>query len=69
MKLLKIIWAETIGMFVDDGALAFQAVILIAVVAGAVKGLGLPALVGSVVLLGGCLAVLGLSLFRKARQT
>lgn len=67
MNLLKIIWHETISMFVDDGALAFQAVVLIAGVAGAVKLAGLPPLAGAVVLLAGCLAILGLSLRRKTR--
>lgn len=68
MTLLKMIWDETLGMFVDDGALALQAVILIAAVGGAVKLLGLPPLIGGAVLLIGCLAALGLSLRRKTRQ-
>lgn len=68
MALLKAIWDETLGMFVDDGALALQAVILIAAVAGAVKLLGLSPLIGGAVLLIGCLAALGLSLRRKTRQ-
>ena len=68
MNLLKTIWDETLGMFVDDGALALQAVILIAAVAGAVKLLGLSPLLGGAVLLIGCLVALGLSLARKTRQ-
>ena len=68
MNLLKTIWDETLGMFVDDGALALQAVILIAAVAGAVKLLGLSPLLGGAVLLIGCLVALGLSLVRKIRQ-
>ena len=68
MNLLKVIWDETFGMFVDDGALALQAVILIAAVAGAVKLLGLSPLLGAALLLVGCLAALGLSLLRKIRQ-
>jgi hypothetical protein len=67
MSLLKTIWDETLGMFVDDGALALQAVILIAAVAGAVKLMGLSPLIGGVLLLVGCLAALGLSLWRKIR--
>ena len=67
MTLLKTIWDETLGMFVDDGALALQAVILIAAVAGAVKLMGLSPLIGGVLLLVGCLAALGLSLWRKIR--
>jgi hypothetical protein len=68
MNLLTMIWDETLGMFVDDGALALQAMILIAAVAGAVKLLGLPPLLGGALLLVGCVAVLGLSLARKTRQ-
>ena len=67
MKWLVLIWEETLGMFVDDGAMALQATLLIAVVAGAVKLLGLPPLLGGVLLLIGCLIVLGLSLWRKTR--
>lgn len=68
MNLLQTIWDETLGMFVDDGALALQAVILIAAVAGAVKLLGLSPLLGGALLLVGCLAALALSLLRKTRQ-
>lgn len=67
MTWLKLIWDEALGLFVDDGALAFQVVVLIALVAGAVKLLGLSPLLGGVLLLAGCLAVLGLSLSRKVR--
>ncbi len=65
MKPLAVIWTETLGMFVDDGALALQAVVLIASVAAAVKIMGLSPILGGVMLLAGCLAALGLSLLRK----
>lgn len=68
MNLIKIIWGETLGMFVDDGALALQAVVLIAVITSAVKLLGVPAFWGGVMLLPGCMAVLALSLMRKTRS-
>lgn len=68
MKLLAVIWTETLGMFVDDGALALQAVVLIASVAAAVKIMGLSPILGGVMLLAGCLAALGLSLLRKTRR-
>jgi hypothetical protein len=68
MTWLKLVWDEVLGMFVDDGALALQAAILVAVVAMGVKGLGLPPLVGGIVLLLGCILVLGLSLARKTRK-
>ncbi len=68
MKLLKMIWEETLGMFVDDGALALQAVLLIAAVTAAVKLAGLSPLLGGVIVLAGCLVALGLSLRRKVRN-
>lgn len=68
MNLIKIIWHETLGMFVDDGALALQAVVLIAAIAASVKLLGLPPLLGGVLLLAGCIVALALSLLRKARS-
>lgn len=67
MNLIKIIWDETLGMFVDDGALALQAVVLIAAVTASVKLLGMSALPGGVLLLVGCLVVLALSLLRKTQ--
>ena len=67
MNLIKMIWHETLGMFVDDGALALQAMVLIAAVAASVKLLGMSALLGGVLLLVGCLVVLALSLLRKTR--
>ena len=67
MNALKLVWAETFGLFVDDGALALQVVVLIAIIASAVKFAGLEALVGGFALLVGCLAILAASLWRKAR--
>lgn len=69
MKLLKLIWDETLGMFVDDGALALQAVVLVASVSAGVKLMGLPPLTGGLLLLAGCLVVLAFSLARKARKS
>lgn len=59
---------ELVGMFVDDGTLALQAVLLIAVVTVAVKWFGLPPLVGGAILLCGCILALGLSVVRKTRN-
>lgn len=67
MTLLKIIWEETLGMFVDDGALALQAAVLIAAIAASVKLLSLHALLGGMLLLVGCMVVLALSLLQKTR--
>lgn len=68
MNLLRNVWSEVIGLFVDDGALALLVLALIAVVTAAIKLLGLPALLGGVVVLIGCLLVLTISLFRATRS-
>ncbi|MER9616743.1 hypothetical protein [Mesorhizobium sp. M0207] len=54
-------------MFVDDGSLALLALVLLAVIAAAVKLLALPPLLGAALLLIGCLAIL-LHSVRRAAQ-
>ena len=53
-------------MFVDDGSLAL---VLVAAITAAVKLLALPPLLGGVLLLVGCLAILLHSTRRAARRT
>ncbi|RWH74715.1 hypothetical protein [Mesorhizobium sp.] len=65
--MIRLVFKELVGMFVDDGNLALLALILIALVTAAVKVLGLPPLVGGFLLLGGCLAILLESTRRAAR--
>ena len=65
MKFLVSVFRELLGLFVDDGSLALQLVILIAAVAGAVRLAGLDALEGAGLLLIGCIVILILSLRRK----
>ncbi|RTL92669.1 MAG: hypothetical protein EKK31_33395 [Hyphomicrobiales bacterium] len=65
--MIRLVFNELVGMFVDDGNLALLALILIALVAAAVKVLGLPPLVGGLLLLAGCLAILLESTRRAAR--
>lgn len=67
MSVLKIIWDETFGLFVDDGALALQVVVLIALLAAAVKLGGLAPLLGGGLLILGLLAILAASLRRRTR--
>jgi hypothetical protein len=69
MTAIRLVLKELIGMFIDDGNLALLALILIAAVTVAVKLLALPPLLGGVVLLAGCLAILLLSVRRAARAT
>jgi len=68
MSFLTNVFREIIGLFVDDGALALLVSLTVAVVAVAVKFLGLSALVGGCLLLVGCLLVLAGSLVRKTRE-
>lgn len=68
MKTLAAILAEFFGLFVDDGSLALQLVLLIAAVAALVKLGPLAPLTGGIVLLLGCLAILALSLSRTLRK-
>jgi hypothetical protein len=68
MRFLFLIAKEAVGMFVDDGALALLAVLLIAAVTAAVKLAALPPLAGGVALLVGCLVILLQSVRRATRQ-
>lgn len=68
MKLLASIWAELLGLFVDDGALAGLCVALIAVLAVATLWWALPPLVAGAALLVGCIAILGWSVVAAARR-
>lgn len=68
MTILRAAIKELVGMFIDDGSLALLALILIVAVAGAVRLLGLPPLVGGILLLVGCLAILVQSVQRAASR-
>ena len=67
MSIIRLVAREFLGMFVDDGNLALLALVLVAAVAAAVKLLALPPLLGGVLLLVGCLAILLQSVRRAAR--
>ncbi|MGX8011133.1 hypothetical protein ACVDG8_020300 [Mesorhizobium sp. ORM8.1] len=67
MNVIRLILKELVGMFVDDGNLALLALILIALITAAVKFLALPPLIGGLLLLVGCLAILLESVRRAAR--
>ena len=68
MNILRTAWSELVGMFVDDGSLAVLSLVLVALIAGSVRWLALPPFPGAVLLLAGCLAILGYSVFRAARR-
>ncbi|MDX8527270.1 hypothetical protein RFM68_22470 [Mesorhizobium sp. MSK_1335] len=67
MTVIRLVFKELVGMFVDDGSLALLALILIALVTAAVKLMALPPLIGGFLLLVGCLAILLDSARRAAR--
>ena len=69
MTVIRLAAKEFFGMFVDDGDLALLALVLVAVIAAAVKLLALPPLLGGALLLVGCLAILLQSVRRAARAT
>jgi hypothetical protein len=66
MNIVRLIVKEFVGMFIDDGSLALLALILIAALTVAVKYLTLSPLVGGILLLVGCLAILVESTRRAA---
>ncbi|MBB4566159.1 hypothetical protein [Rhizobium leucaenae] len=68
MNIIRIAMSELIGMFIDDGSLAAFSLILVIVVAGAVKLLALPPLIGGLLLLLGCLAILVYSVRRAVKR-
>eukprot|EP01035_Chromulina_nebulosa_P043481 gene43481-biopygen29694 len=68
MTFLRIAVKELAGLFIDDSSLAAFALVLILVVAAAVKLLGLPPLAGGLLLLSGCGVILVHSLRRAARR-
>jgi uncharacterized iron-regulated membrane protein len=68
MNILKIAFKELVGMFIDDGALALLALLLIVGVGFAVKTGHLGGLPGAAILAVGCLAILAESLARTARH-
>jgi|AraplaL_Col_mTSA_1032028.scaffolds.fasta_scaffold20773_2 hypothetical protein len=67
MNAIRLVFKELVGMFVDDGSLALLALVLIALITVAVKLLALPPLIGGLLLLAGCLAILLESVRRAAR--
>ncbi len=64
MSFLRELAEETIGLFIDDGALAALCAALLAIVIVAALLLGFPALWSGLVLLIGCVAILAWSVLR-----
>ncbi len=68
MRLARSVAAALLGLFVDDGSLALQVLLLVLAVAALIGRAGLAPLAGACAILAGCLAILGLSLRRAARD-
>ena len=68
IDILKVAFREFFGMFIDDGALALAALLLIAAVGVLVKFVHVDALLAAALLLVGCLLILAESLARAARK-
>ena len=68
MSFIAAVFQEILGMFVDDGALALWSLALIVVITLLVLLAGLPALLGALLLLVGCLAILADSVRRACRS-
>ncbi len=68
MTLVRLVYNEVVGMFIDDGALALLSLILIAAVTAVVKFTAVSALWGALALLVGCLAILAESVRRASRR-
>jgi hypothetical protein len=67
MKILKLIWAELIGLFVDDGRFALAILIWLAVAGLVLPRLPLPSPVAPIILALGLIAILIESALRAAR--
>jgi hypothetical protein len=67
VNFLKGAFSEALHLFVDDGALALAALVLVVVAIVAVRFVHVDGLVVAIILLVGCLCILGTSLLRAAR--
>lgn len=68
MKIIRIAFNELVGMFIDDGALAFLALVLIVAIGLSVKWGLLGGSIGAGILIIGCLLILAESVARAARR-
>lgn len=68
MNLIKLIWGELVGLFVDDEFLAVAVLIVVAIAALCAFALRLPGLVTGALLIVGCVGVLVISARRALRR-
>lgn len=69
MNMLKLAWRETIGMFIDDGALATWSLVLVVVIGVLAETQIINGTVGAVLLCLGIFAILAESVLRAARKS
>ena len=69
MKVLKIIWSELFGLFVDDGRFAVTILLWLAAVGLILPHLRLPDFLPPAILLAGLVVILAESAIRAARGT
>jgi hypothetical protein len=67
MNILKIAFRELVGLFIDDGALALAAFLLIVLIVAAVKLAHVNGLLAAIILLIGCVLIVAESVVRAAR--
>ncbi len=68
MSIPRLIVSELLGMFIDDGNLAILVAVQVGLVSTSIVWLGLPALLGGVLIAAGCIVTLAWSVMRAARR-
>jgi hypothetical protein len=68
MNWIKAVWAEFIGLFVDDGSLAIAVLLWLGACWLLLPRFGLPAIWPPIILFGGLAAILAESALRRAGQ-
>jgi hypothetical protein len=68
VNFVRAVVSEVLGLFIDDGSLALLSLGLVALVTVLIKLLGLPPIIGGLLLLLGCLAILAESTLRAGRS-
>lgn len=69
MNIIRVIFAELVGLFIDDGLFAASVVIWVLLIAFAAPALGVPALWRSGLLFAGLAAILIESIARRSRSS
>ncbi len=68
MNILRDVLSELFSMFVSDARLTAAILAMVVISAALIDGTALPPLAGGIALLGGCIAVLVISVRREARR-